>query len=68
MADEALFDSVVRAIFGQRRKTLRNALQAFASTQGRETADVLEAAGIDGQRRPETLDLEELARLADTFA
>jgi 16S rRNA (adenine1518-N6/adenine1519-N6)-dimethyltransferase len=68
MADEALFDSVVRAIFGQRRKMLRNALQAFASTRGRETADVLDAAGIDGQRRPETLDLEELARLADTFA
>jgi hypothetical protein len=30
--------------------------------------DALAAAGVDGRRRPETLQLIELARLADVFA
>jgi len=56
------FEAIVRASFQARRKTLRNALQqAF----GGESADrVLEAAGIDGKRRGETLSIEEFAALA----
>lgn len=62
--DEAHLDRVVRAVFGQRRKTLLNALRPLATTLGVQPAPVLAAAGIDGQRRPETLSLAELAALA----
>ncbi len=56
-----LFDCI-RAGFGQRRKTLANALGA---RYGRErVGTVLEAAGIDGQRRAETLSLEEFSAVA----
>jgi 16S rRNA (adenine1518-N6/adenine1519-N6)-dimethyltransferase len=67
VADEALFFAVVRAAFGQRRKALLNALSgdpALGWTRER-AASALEAAGIDPQRRGETLGLAEFARLAD---
>ncbi len=66
--DAALFDQMVRSIFLQRRKMLTNALAAFAAGHGRDAGAALGAAGIDGRRRPETLDLAELGRLADVFA
>jgi 16S rRNA (adenine1518-N6/adenine1519-N6)-dimethyltransferase len=66
--DEALLVAMVRSIFTQRRKTLNNALKPFAEARGRKAAEALTAAGLDGQRRPETLQLVELARLADVFA
>ncbi len=67
VADEALFFAVVRAAFGQRRKALLNALSGDPTlgwTRER-AASALEAAGIDPQRRGETLGLTEFARLAD---
>jgi 16S rRNA (adenine1518-N6/adenine1519-N6)-dimethyltransferase len=63
--DEAHFSKVVHAAFGQRRKTLRNALKAIAPPASIERA--LAAAAIDGGRRGETLDVAELARLADAL-
>jgi 16S rRNA (adenine1518-N6/adenine1519-N6)-dimethyltransferase len=65
--DEGMLDSVVRAVFGQRRKTLLNALRPFASTRGLSSQQLLEAAGIESQRRPQTLSLDEFARLADAL-
>jgi 16S rRNA (adenine1518-N6/adenine1519-N6)-dimethyltransferase len=62
--DEALFERMVKAMFGQRRKTVSNALKAFDAT----APAVVALSGIDGRRRPETLDLAEMARLADLFA
>jgi 16S rRNA (adenine1518-N6/adenine1519-N6)-dimethyltransferase len=60
------FEAVVRAAFQARRKTLRNAL---ARDWGVERAQaVLEQAGIDGQRRGETLSVEEFGVLADALA
>lgn len=56
---EALF-ALVRAGFGQRRKTLRRALEPAL---GARTGSVLEAAGIDGASRAEALRLEDWARL-----
>jgi 16S rRNA (adenine1518-N6/adenine1519-N6)-dimethyltransferase len=57
---------VIRAAFGQRRKTLRNALLG-----GGWAMTALEAAlggcGIAGQRRGETLTLEEFARLSEAL-
>jgi 16S rRNA (adenine1518-N6/adenine1519-N6)-dimethyltransferase len=54
---EARFSEVVHAAFNQRRKTLRNALRALAD----EAA--FARAGIDPQRRGETLSVEEFAAL-----
>lgn len=58
-----LLDRVVRAAFQARRKTLKNALgQAFGDGGARA---MLDAAGIDGTRRGETLSVEEFGQLAD---
>lgn len=64
LVDEQLFERMVKAMFGQRRKTLLNALKAFDPT----APAVLALAGVDGKRRPETLQLEEMAQLAELFA
>ena len=59
-----LFEALTKAVFTRRRKTLANALRAF------RTAGIFEAldhAGLDGRRRPETLDISELVALADSF-
>ena len=68
VADEMLFEAMVRSMFTQRRKTLANALRPFASVRGRLASEALAAAGIDARRRPETLEGPELARLAGVFA
>ena len=65
--DEAVFEAMVRSMFTQRRKTLSNALKPFASARGIDAAAGLRSAGIDPVRRPETLQLDELARLAEFF-
>ena len=62
IADEALFARVVAAAFGQRRKTLRNALAAIA---GEAT---LRAADIDPSARGETLSVADFVRLANASA
>ena len=66
-ADDETFSPLVRTIFMQRRKTLLNALRAFAEARGRDSAAALSAADIDSRRRPETLTLTELARLSAVF-
>lgn len=68
LRDRALFERMVRSMFTQRRKTLANALGPFAGEIGAQPSIVLAAAGIDPTRRPETLEVIEIARLADTFA
>ena len=67
VASEKMFFRVVKAAFGQRRKTLSNALKGggFPKEQVR---DAMEQAGIDMTRRGETLSLEEFGRLADAFS
>jgi 16S rRNA (adenine1518-N6/adenine1519-N6)-dimethyltransferase len=64
VVDEALFERMVKAMFGQRRKTLSNSLKGFDAT----APAILALAGIEGRRRPETLTVEEMGRLADLFA
>ena len=66
--DERVFEAMVRSMFTQRRKTLGNALRPFAEALGLRAVAALEASGIDPSRRPETLELAELTRLADRFA
>ncbi len=59
----ALF-AVVRAAFGQRRKSLRNALSSGLGLAPREVEEALRAAGIAPGRRGETLSLAEFGALA----
>ncbi|HZS31782.1 MAG TPA: 16S rRNA (adenine(1518)-N(6)/adenine(1519)-N(6))-dimethyltransferase RsmA [Methylomirabilota bacterium] len=68
--DPVAFAHVVRAAFGQRRKTLWNALRGggYGGAGGGPLARALAEAGIDGGRRAETLTLAEFARLARALA
>lgn len=75
VSDEARLSHVVRAAFGQRRKTLLNALlrapASFGLGHNMDSRPEVEAwlrrAGIDGQRRGETLSLQEFAHLTDVW-
>ncbi|MBF0370701.1 MAG: ribosomal RNA small subunit methyltransferase A [Magnetococcales bacterium] len=58
--DPAWFNQVVRTAFGQRRKTLKNALKPLDPDSG----EWLKKADIDPIRRGETLTLTEFAHLA----
>jgi 16S rRNA (adenine1518-N6/adenine1519-N6)-dimethyltransferase len=62
IADESHYSKIVHAAFGQRRKTLRNALRAVFEVEPVDAA--LAATAIDGQRRGETLTIAEFANLA----
>ena len=59
--DPAFFTQVVRAAFGQRRKTLGNALKPLEQSP----KSWLERAGVDPKRRGETLSVVEFAHLAN---
>jgi 16S rRNA (adenine1518-N6/adenine1519-N6)-dimethyltransferase len=68
IGEEGAFTDMVRSMFTQRRKTLANALSSFATARGFDAAAVLGLESIDPRRRPETLDLRELAGLARRFS
>jgi 16S rRNA (adenine1518-N6/adenine1519-N6)-dimethyltransferase len=59
ITDPALFERLVRDAFGQRRKTLRNAVQAVCS------AEQISAAGLRPQLRAEQLAVGEFIKLAN---
>ncbi len=64
---EKMFFRVVKAAFGQRRKTLANALKGGGLPK-EQVRDAMEQVGIDPTRRGETLSLIEFGRLADAFS
>lgn len=55
----AALEEVTRAAFGQRRKMLRSSLKPLGG------GALCEKAGVDADRRAETLDVDEFLRLAD---
>ena len=61
------FKRVVRGSFGYRRKTLMNALRHSGLSLPEEGTERMKRIGIDPQRRPETLTIEEYVRLADVL-
>ena len=66
--DQELLFKIIKAAFGQRRKTLLNSL--FAVQPGLEKESIrliLGKAGIDYQARGEILSLEQFARLTDLW-
>jgi 16S rRNA (adenine1518-N6/adenine1519-N6)-dimethyltransferase len=64
VGEPAAFERVVRGVFLQRRKTILNALKPVADSAGRSAAQVLQQAGVEPTRRPQTLTLDEMARLS----
>ena len=68
VADEKLFFDCVKAGFGQRRKTLKNALAAGLDLSKEETGRILQQAGIEENRRAETLSIGEFAAIANVIA
>jgi 16S rRNA (adenine1518-N6/adenine1519-N6)-dimethyltransferase len=77
--DEALLFQVIKAAFGKRRKTLKNALsgsqlritsknvlaEEYFQPDAATARYLLEQAGIDPQRRAETLSVQEFVKLSD---
>jgi len=60
--DYRMLEQVVRQAFGQRRKTLRNAVAGLLD------AAALERLGIDPGRRPETLTVREFVAISNAVA
>ncbi|MBE0425988.1 MAG: ribosomal RNA small subunit methyltransferase A [Nitrospirae bacterium] len=61
--DEDLFFRIIKTAFSKRRKMLSNSLKLIRQ----DVKDWLVKAGIDPDRRPETLSIEEFARLANVY-
>ncbi len=66
--DETLLVRVIQAAFGQRRKTLKNALSAGLSfLSASDTEQILNQVGIDPVRRAETLSVAEFVVLSNAI-
>jgi len=66
LPDESYFFRIVKAAFGQRRKTLKNALAGSELGISAEQATAaLQAADIDPKRRAETLSVAEFIELSN---
>ncbi|MDR1734125.1 MAG: 16S rRNA (adenine(1518)-N(6)/adenine(1519)-N(6))-dimethyltransferase RsmA [Oscillospiraceae bacterium] len=65
VADEAFFFRIIKAAFGQRRKTLCNALAAGLSRPKTDIEAALLSAGISPNARGEELRLADFAHIAD---
>lgn len=69
VSDERLFKRLVKAAFGQRRKTLWNCLKSGDFVSSSELLkEILAGCGIDPSRRGETLSLHEFASLANSIS
>lgn len=62
-----LFFRLAKAGFSQKRKTLRNALAGGLGWKAKQSEALLLSAGIDPQRRAETLSLDEWQRLVQVY-
>lgn len=65
--NEEAFFSVIKAGFGQRRKTLLNSLTGVYGMSKDEVSCIMNEAEIDPKRRAETLTMEEFSALANLF-
>ena len=61
------FFRLAKAGFSQKRKTLRNALAGGMGWGKEKAGEILQAAGIDPQRRAQTLSIEEWGRLVEKY-
>lgn len=67
LLDEKLFFRCIKAGFGQRRKTLLNSLGSACTLTKPEIRECLEHAGVEPQRRAETLTIAEFAAIANSI-
>lgn len=63
-SEETLF-AVIKAAFGQRRKTLQNALSSLPGVSREQIAHAIEEAGLSPTVRGEKLTLADFARISD---
>jgi 16S rRNA (adenine1518-N6/adenine1519-N6)-dimethyltransferase len=63
VANPTLLRRLIKTVFNQRRKQLNNSLRPMCT----DAAAVLQRAGIEPTRRPETLSLAEFAHLANAL-
>ena len=61
--DEEGYFALIRAAFGQRRKTAANAIASGLSLPKENVIHAIEAAGFDARIRPEALTLEDFAAI-----
>lgn len=61
------FFRVVKAAFSQRRKTLGNSLSSGLGIDKKRVEEILKQAEIDGQRRAETLSIEEFQTITVVY-
>lgn len=61
------FFKLAKAGFGQKRKTLRNSLSAGLHIPPVEVESILTSAGIDPQRRAETMNISEWGKLTEFY-
>ena len=66
--DEEGYFALVRAAFGQRRKTAANAIASGLGMPKDAVTAAIEAAGFDARIRPEALTLEDFAKIQSTLA
>jgi 16S rRNA (adenine1518-N6/adenine1519-N6)-dimethyltransferase len=64
VGDRDIFERIVRGMFLQRRKTALNALKPVADALTTSADTLLQRAQIDPRRRPETLTVDDFARLS----
>lgn len=65
--NEELFFKIVKAAFGQRRKTLLNSLTSMGIFEKSKVLDILRISQIDEKRRGETLSLDEFSILSNNM-
>ena len=65
--EQEWFKKVVKACFGYRRKTVINSIKHSELCSPPAVESRMEKIGIDPRRRPETLSIQELARLAEAL-
>lgn len=67
VVEEAILFRVIKAAFAQRRKTFSNTMKTTGLKKEQIEA-ILAKAGIDGNRRGETFDLQEFATIANAWS
>lgn len=65
VSDEKFFFKVIKAAFGQRRKTASNSLSAGLGIPKDKVSAAIAAAGFEPSVRAESLTMQELARLSE---
>jgi 16S rRNA (adenine1518-N6/adenine1519-N6)-dimethyltransferase len=68
VGDQEVFRKVVKGAFAMRRKTLSNCLKAAELAPAEALPGILAECGIEGQRRGETLSMDEFAALSRRFS